>query len=88
MKYQYIVLKADEDGNPVRFVTEEELRDDYLSEARSYHFLGEADLDQDKCGTNPQYWPLGWDGDEKTGVMIVEIKAIRVPRPVTTEYEL
>lgn len=87
MKYKYIVLRPDEDGSPARFITEEELQSYYLSEARGYHFLGEQDLDKDKSGTGPQYWTMG-NGDEKTDVMIVEIAAIRVPRPVTTEYQL
>ena len=87
MKYKCIVLRPDEDGSPAQFITEEYMRSYYLSEAGGYHFLGEQDLDKDKSGSDPQYWNMG-NGDEKTDVMIVEIAAIRVPRPVTTEYEL
>ena len=89
MKYRYIVLSPGEDGEYARLVTKEELDEDYLKEmAYELKFLDESALDDARFGPEPQSWPPEMEGSGHRPIMIVEIAAIRVPRPVTTEYEL
>ena len=84
MKFRYIALHPDEDGNIVSFLDEEKLREMLEEEYfGSVNFLSEDDLDNK--GTDPQYWSYC---NPTTDVLLLKVDKVIVPKPVTTKWRI
>ena len=85
MNYKYLVLLADEDGCPIRFVTQEGLQEILNGEyGDNLNFLSEADLET--RGKDPNYWS---DGESRAmDLMVIEIKRIVIPQQRVVAWRL
>lgn len=76
MKY-YLLLTPDEDGNPLTFLDEEELRE-FLADPLEYAGVEKFLTRLDENGTDPNYWN---DGEG----MLLEVKILK---PVAGGFKL
>lgn len=84
MKYKYIALHPDEDGNCITFLDEEKLRqmleEEYWGRV---NFLSEKDLEEK--GLDPQSWSYD---RAPTDILLMTIGKIIIPKPVAYKWEI
>jgi len=96
MKYRYLVIGPDPNGGEqVRFAKDWDAVNGIFAGTKDYNpiwdgkqrFLKEGDVQKDDEGTG--YAMLDWDKDGTAKVMVLEIKAIVIPKPkqFVTKFE-
>lgn len=76
---QYLLIRPDEDGNPLRWLTEDDVRD-LLGDPLGTYSVKQFITPALRPEPDPNYWA---DGD----AMLVEYTVV-VPEPVTTAWKL
>lgn len=75
---KYLLIQSSEDGEPITLLTEEELQDLLKDPTDNY---GVHRFLEDYPPKSHNYWDSG-------DALLLEIKKIVVPKPVTVEYRL